>query len=301
MTLDLVLWLAMIACVTMTMVLIAREVQSRALNMRVTSAVLGAPGQSGRLHTLTEWLARAGQRYRRYYHPENLEHLRMMVQTSGFNPHRMVPVVIGGKMLSMALFPAVAMALTIGVPWSSRLILLLMAIVAGIMVPRLLLQWVRHRFNSAIQRGTADAIDLLVVCSEAGMGLESGIERVAQEMARTNPPLSQVLHGLLNDLQVLPNRRDAFLNLANRSTCEGLRRFGTMINQSLQYGTPLGTALRAIADELRRDRITRLEERAHKLGAKLIIPMVLFMLPAMFIVLAGSPALHLMQSLHSLK
>ena len=157
-----------------------------------------------------------------------------------------------------------------------------------------------RRFNAAIQRGTPDAIDLLVVCCEAGMGLEAGIERVAQEMQKSNAAVSRVLGGLLDDLRMLPDRRDAFSNLANRSTCEGLRRFGTMLNQSLQYGTPLGEALRAIAEELRRDRITRLEERAHKLGAKLILPMVIFMLPAMFVILGGGPGLDLLHSLRGI-
>ena len=73
-----------------------------------------------------------------------------------------------------------------------------------------------------------------------------------------------------------------------------------MISQSLQYGTPLGKALRSIAVDLRRERITSLEERAHKLGAKLIIPMVLFLLPAMFVVMGGSPLLHLVRTFASM-
>jgi tight adherence protein C len=93
----------------------------------------------------------------------------------------------------------------------------------------------------------------------------------------------------------LPNRIDAFEKLA--ATSDGLRRFGTMVSQSLQYGTPLSQALRGIAIDLRRERITKLEERAHKLGAKLTIPMVLFLLPAMFVILGGSPFLNLIRSL----
>jgi tight adherence protein C len=176
-----------------------------------------------------------------------------------------------------------------------------MAVIAAIMGPRLVLGLVRRQFNAAIQSGTPDAIDLLVVCCEAGMGLEAGLDRVTLEMQKSNPAVSRVLSGLLDDLRVLPDRRAAFANLSNRSTCEGLRRFGTMLNQSLQYGTPLGEALRAIAEELRRDRITRLEARAHKLGAKLIIPMVIFMLPAMFIVLGGGPGLDLLHSLRGMR
>jgi tight adherence protein C len=96
----------------------------------------------------------------------------------------------------------------------------------------------------------------------------------------------------------LPNRSDAFEKLG--STSDGLRRFGTLVSQSLQYGTPLGKALRSIAEDLRRERITKLEERAHKLGAKLVVPMVLFMLPAMFVVMGGSPLLHIIRAFASM-
>jgi tight adherence protein C len=80
------------------------------------------------------------------------------------------------------------------------------------------------------------------------------------------------------------------------TSSDALRRFGAMMAQSLQYGTPLGQALRNIAEELRRESITNLEERAHKLGVKLTVPMVIFMLPAMFVILGGSPFLHLIRS-----
>jgi tight adherence protein C len=152
----------------------------------------------------------------------------------------------------------------------------------------------KRRFNAAIRLGTPDTIDLLVVCSEAGMGLESALQRVAEEMRQSNPAMARVLYGLLDDLRILPNRADAFEKLASMS--EGLRRFGTMVSQSLQYGTPLSQALRSIAVDLRQERITKLEERAHKLGAKLTIPMVLFLLPAMFVILGGSSFLHLIRA-----
>ena len=119
-------------------------------------------------------------------------------------------------------------------------------------------------------------------------------QRVAEEMNQTNPSVSRVLYGLLDDLRILPTRAEAFDRLASMS--EGFRRFGIMVSQSLQYGTPLSQALRNIAEELRRESITKLEERAHKLGAKLTIPMVLFMLPAMFVILGASPFLHLMRA-----
>ncbi len=285
-----------IAVAAATSLLIIREIHIRALDTRVSNAVLGISGQSAPLKDMTGWFSSLGTRYRRYYAPENLEQLRTVLQSSGFNHHRALPIWIGVKTVSMYLVPIIAFCIAeiLGYPLSDVLILTLTGVVIGIMGPRLFLMVLRRRFDAAIRLGTPDTIDLLVVCSEAGMGLESGLQRVAEEMNETNPPMSRVLYALLDDLRILPNRTDAFEKLG--STSEGLRRFGTMVGQSLQYGTPLGQALRSIAVDLRRERITKLEERAHKLGAKLTIPMVLFMLPAMFVILGGSPFLHLVRT-----
>jgi tight adherence protein C len=299
MTSGLTLVALAIATATATFVLIIHELHIRALNIRVSKAVMGVPGQSAPFQDMTGWLSSLGMRYRRFYSSENLEQLRTILQSSGFNHHRAMPILIGGKTVSMFLFPIIALffAQLFGTS-DDLLIFTAIGAVIGIMGPRLILSVLRRRFNAAIRRGTPDMIDLLVVCSEAGMGLESALERVAEEMNRSNPAMARVLYGLLDDLRVLPNRRDAFEKLA--STSEGLRRFGTMISQSMQYGTPLSQVLRAIATELRRESITKLEERAHKLGAKLTIPMVLFMLPAMFVIMGASPFLHLVRTFDSI-
>jgi tight adherence protein C len=300
MTLGLSLVALAIALATATFVLLIHELHLRALNMRVSNAVLGIPVRAAPLQDVTGWLSSLGTRYRRYYSAENLDQLRTIVQSSGLNPHRTLSIWIGVKTVSMFLFPIIALlvAQLLGKPLTDVLIFSLIGVVTGIMGPRLILLVLRRRFNAGIRQGTPDMIDLLVVCSEAGMGLESALERVAQEMNQTNPAMARVLYGLLDDLRILPNRSEAFEKLG--STSEGLRRFGTMVSQSMQYGTPLSQALRSIAIDLRRERITNLEERAHKLGAKLTIPMVLFMLPAMFIILGGSPFLHLVRTFSSI-
>jgi tight adherence protein C len=300
MTFGLSLAALAIAAATATLVLIIREIHLRALDMRVSKAVMGVAGHSAPFQDMTGWFSSLGERYRRFYAPENLEQLRTILQSSGFNHHRALPIWIGVKTVSMYLFPIIAfcVAQLSGRPLTDVLIFTLIGVVIGIMGPRLLLSVMRRRFNAAIRLGTPDTIDLLVVCSEAGMGLESGLERVAQEMNESNPAMARVLYGLLDDLRMLPNRSEAFEKLG--ATSDGLRRFGTMVSQSLQYGTPLGQALRAIAADLRRERITKLEERAHKLGAKLTIPMVLFLLPAMFVILGASPFLHLIRTFSSM-
>jgi tight adherence protein C len=290
-----------IATAAATCVLIIREIHLRALDTRVSNAVLGIPSQSARLQDMTGWISSLGMRYRRFYAAENLEQLRSVLQSSGFNHHRTLPIWIGVKTVSMFLFPTAAFlgSELLGKPLTDVLIFTLIGVVIGIMGPRLILLVLRRRFEAGIRLGTPDAIDLLVVCSEAGMGLESAVQRVAEEMNQSNPAMARVLSDLLDDLRILPSRSEAFDKLG--STSEGLRRLGTMVSQSLQYGTPLSQALRGIAADIRRERITKLEERAHKLGAKLTVPMVLFMLPAMFVIMGASPFLHLVRTFSSFR
>ncbi len=280
-----------------SLVMILREIHFRSLGARVSHVVAGeASVTKPPLRDMSGWLSSLGARYRRFYPEEDLENLRALLQAAGLNPYRVTPLWIGVKVISMAIGP-IGGALVggiLGKPPVEVLIFALIGLVVGIIGPRAILAFLKRRFTKAVKKGSPDAIDLLVVCTEAGMGLEGAVERVSQEMARTNPSISRVLGNLLDDLRILPNRREAFDKLGASS--EGLRRFAAMMSQSLQYGTPLGQALRAIADEMRREMIIQLEERAHKLGAKMIVPMVLFMLPAMFIVLGGSPMLHLIHT-----
>src|SRR5882724_5422310 len=301
MTLGLGIVALAIAAAAATFVLIIREIHFRALDTRVSQAVLGMPGQSAPLQNMTGWFSSLGARYRRFYAQENLEQLQTILRSSGLNHHRTLPIWIGVKAVSMFLFPLAAFLVSqlSGKSMGEVLIFTLIGMVIGIMGPRLILSVLRRRFDAAIRLGAPDTIDLLVVCSEAGMGLESGLERVAEEINETNPAMAGVLYELLDDLRILPNRSDAFEKFGARS--DGLRRFGTMISQSLQYGTPLSQALRSIAADLRRERITKLEEKAHKLGAKLTIPMVLFLLPAMFVILGGSPFLRLIHTFSGIK
>jgi tight adherence protein C len=297
MTSALVLICFAIAIATAAFMLMFREVHLRALEARVSNAVIGNPVRLEPTQDLIGWFSAIGARYKRFHAEENLDQLRTILQSSGLNHHRVLPIWLGVKAVSIWLFPVAAflVAQLMGEAQANVLILTFIGVAVGIMGPRLILLVLKRRFDAAVRIGTPDMIDLLVVCSEAGMGLESALQRVAEEMSETNPAMSRVVFGLVDDLRVLPNRSDAFDKL--RALSGGLGRVGTMINQSLQYGTSLGQALRVIADDLRRERITKLEEKAHKLGAKLTIPMVLFLLPTMFIILGASTFLHLLQAM----
>src|SRR5262249_43058143 len=148
-------------------------------------------------------------------------------------------------------------------------------------------------YLAALRRGVPDALDLLVVCTEAGMALESALEHVSSEIRHSNPVIAVALTKLLDEMRVLPDRREAFRNFAEWSGVEGARRVATMMGQALQYGTPLSQALRTVALDLRRERMIALEAKAARLPVLLVMPLTLFIMPSLFIVLVGPALLRL--------
>jgi len=145
----------------------------------------------------------------------------------------------------------------------------------------------RHqRFHAALP----DALDLLMICAESGLGLDGALVRVAREFRRFMPEMTDELQLTALELGFLPNRRDALTNLVKRVNIPAMRSLINTLVQTERYGTPLVQALRVLAAELREERMLKAEEKAAKLPAIMTIPMIVFILPSMFIVLIG-PAL----------
>ena len=291
-----IIFAAIILLVAAAAFLTLQEARTREVYARIDWAV---GNQGEKTPNVQGFLQSLGERLRHFYTTSSLEKIRSTVEISGFNPHRMIPILLASKTVLTLLILLIAVVTAyFENSMIIRLITLGGGIILGIMGPDWILANIRRRHVAALERGTPDALDLLVVCSEAGMGLESALERVSHEMQRSSPVTSNVLTNFLNDLRML-TRRDAFANLNARSGGEGMRRFGTMLGQSLQYGTPLGDALRAVADELRRDRMNKLEEKAVKLPAKLIFPLIFFIMPSLYIVLLGTSFMRLYDALDS--
>lgn len=167
----------------------------------------------------------------------------------------------------------------------------------GWLVPQMVLRSLARRRVQAVERALPDAIELLVVSVQAGLALEEGIERVAIELKRAQPALADELSTVAADLKLLPNRDEALLRFADRIDRPSARSVMTSFAQTMRYGTPLAQALRTVAAELRNDALLRLEERANRMPVVLTIPMVLFMLPAIFLVVAGPAMLKLVDYL----
>lgn len=162
--------------------------------------------------------------------------------------------------------------------------------VAGYFLPVLWLKIVAHYRKKELNRTFPDAIDLLMVCVEAGMGTDSAIRRVSQEIYITSPELAKELRILSLELKTGKSRNDCLKSLARRADLPDINNLVSLLIQADKYGTGVANALRVHAEEMRQKRYSRLEELAAKLPVKLVVPLILFIFPAFFVVIMG-PAL----------
>lgn len=168
------------------------------------------------------------------------------------------------------------------------------AAIAGWISPIFYIDFVVRRQTKAVASGLPDALELLVVCVEAGLSLEDGLQRVARELKEAQPALADELTRTWAEINVLPSRAQALINLADRIDVPSVRSVVSMLSQSLQFGTPLAQSLRVGASEMRNDQMTQLEERASRLPALLTIPVMLFIMPTVFLLVGGPSALRLL-------
>jgi tight adherence protein C len=144
--------------------------------------------------------------------------------------------------------------------------------------------------SDAIRKGLPDALDLLVICAEAGLTVDAAFHRVAKELGRAYPELGDEFTLTAIELGFLTERRQAFENLATRVNLDAVKGVVTTMIQTEKYGTPLASALRVLSGEFRNERMMRAEEKAARLPAIMTIPLILFILPTLFIVILGPAA-----------
>jgi tight adherence protein C len=150
--------------------------------------------------------------------------------------------------------------------------------------------WLKNKISkrsNAVRKGLPDALDLLVICAEAGLTVDAAFNRVARELGKAYPELGDEFALTSIELGFLTDRRSAFENLANRIDLDAVRGVVTTMIQTEKYGTPLASALRVLAAEFRNERMMRAEEKAARLPAIMTVPLILFILPVLFIVILG--------------
>ncbi|MGC1302424.1 MAG: type II secretion system F family protein [Caulobacteraceae bacterium] len=159
--------------------------------------------------------------------------------------------------------------------------------VAGYYAPNLYIKNRISKRQASIMAVFPDALDLLLICVEAGMSIEAAVQKVAAEIGSSSIELAEELGLMTAELSYLPDRRMAYEGLAKRTGHPGVKAVATAMIQAERYGTPLGGALRVMAKENREMRIAAAEKKAAQLPAKLTVPMILFFLPVLFIVILG--------------
>jgi tight adherence protein C len=173
-------------------------------------------------------------------------------------------------------------------------IAVLLGIVAGAYGPNLYVRNAATKRRKALQRGLPDTLDLLVICAEAGQTLDAALGRVAREMETACPPVADEFSLTALELGLLPDRRQALDHLNARTNMASIRGVVNTLLQTERYGTPLAQSLRILAAEFRHERLMRAETKAAKLPATLTVPMILFIMPSLFVVLIGPAILRVL-------
>jgi tight adherence protein C len=179
-------------------------------------------------------------------------------------------------------------------PLPVKLGISLAAAYTGMYLPMMLLKNKIQRRQLSIKRAFPDTLDLLLICVESGMSIEAAFKKVSEEIGRQSVPLAEELTLTMAELSYLPDRRQAYENLAKRTDLDGVRSVCMALQQAERYGTPLAQMLRVMAQENRDMRMAEAEKKAAGLPPKLTVPMILFFLPVLFIVILGPAAIKVM-------
>ena len=171
---------------------------------------------------------------------------------------------------------------------------------AGLYGPELYVKNATQKRAKKMRRGLPDALDLMVICAEAGLSLDASVTRVGRELVGAAPELADEFALTALELGFLPERHQALQNLLKRTEMGELRALVNSLQQTERYGTPLAQALRVLAAEFRDERMLKAEEKAARLPALMTVPMIVFILPCLFIVIGGPAALRIMDAFKAL-
>jgi tight adherence protein C len=223
---------------------------------------------------------------------KTLSELENTLSASGLHGSQGIGVFIGAKILLLFGLPALVWLISGNLPLPPLLLnfLPMVAALVGLMLPDKVISGMRKRYVKRLEQGIPDTLDMMVICTQAGLGLGAAILRVAGELRMAYPEAAEELETTATEMQLLADSRVAIAQLGSRTGLESLRRLSATLIQSLQYGTPLSDALRVLSVELRQGMLNRCESRAAKLPVMMTLPTIAFILPCVFLV-AGGPAI----------
>lgn len=251
---------------------------------------------------LVRWLEPAGdlilpqQEWRR-------SGIKRQLVFAGYRQPKAVKLFLGVKLFMVAIFPIIVtfIAIVIGDPTALLspfgILRIAAAAVLGFYLPDLALGVLIKRRRQKFIESFPDALDMLVVCVEAGLGLDAALNRVAKELHYSHPGLASELSLIGLEVRAGKTRKEAFQSLAERMEIDQVKNLASIIIQAERYGTSIATALRNFAEEMRAERIQRAKERAAKLPVKMIFPIMAFIFPALFLILLGPAVIRIMATI----
>ncbi len=230
---------------------------------------------------------------------KSMDDLEQTMAASGHKTATTLPLFVGAKvMLFLGLPIGTWIAITVfNLSIHPKLLPVMAMAIIGLLAPDYMVRRARKKYLAKLESGLPDALDLLIICSEAGLALEAGFDRVALEFGDSNVAAAQELRTTASEMKILADRRRALLNMGTRTGLEVMARLGGTLAQTIQYGTPISQALRVLAAEMRQQTLTRFEEKASRLPVMLTIPMILFILPCIFLVVGGPAVVQVMATM----
>jgi tight adherence protein C len=216
--------------------------------------------------------------------PSTMGRLQRRLARAGFHS-AWAPAVYSMLEFGLPLVLAAAPLLWLGWPRGAVPAVLLGCI--GYLLPGVFLAWRIDKRKTQIRNGLPDALDLLVVCVEAGLSLDQAIQKASDELDIAHPVLAAELRAVLTEIRAGKPRLDAMRNLAHRTKIDDVQSLVALLIQTDRFGTSIAQALRTFAETARTKRRQRAEERAHKLGVKLVFPLVFCLFPALYVVTLG--------------
>jgi tight adherence protein C len=257
-----------------------------------------AGGEGGAL--LLRWVAALGGAVARSgaLSQKTLNDLEQTLIASGLRTRNGIGLFIGSKVLLLGAVPVLLLLLLPGFGFSKDTTHTIAAIGAamGMLLPDMTVRRIRRSYLERVDRGLSDALDMMVICAQAGLGLETAMQRVAVEIMHAHPDVARELEATLSEMRITVDSQRAIINLGVRTGLPSLKRISSTLAQTLQFGTPLTDALRVLSAEMRQETLVKFEARAARLPVLLTLPMIMFIFPCIFIVIAGPAALQIMKA-----
>ena len=211
-------------------------------------------------------------------------------------PDQFLPVFLGAKtiLFGVGLVLGFVAFMSLNAGSINHLVLPAALPIGGMMLPDMVLASRRKRYLRAVESGMADALDMLTICVDAGMPIEAAMQRVAHDMLRINASVANELRLTARDMSLMPDRQEALRQMAQRTGLPVMRQVATVLTQSFEVGSPIAQDLRILSEDVQADTMLRYQTRVAQLPVYLTLPMILFILPVIFIVVIGPVALSLM-------